>query len=196
MMDALELARINPVAGSVGSAAFMFTAYALLNGWKPLPFSEVLGVVLAVLCVVLAIGSIWGVVEKEGRNQRLSKAIDVDAVKSMSWQHFEQLVADAYRQRGYRVSEIGGQSDGGIDLVLQAADGRKYAVQCKNWKKWKVGRPLIQQFLGVLVDGKFDGGVYVISGTYSQEAVGFASKHSIQLVDGNQLVDLINTPAS
>ncbi len=43
----------------------------------------------------------------------------------MTWQDFERLVGEAFRQRGYRVAETGrGGADGGVALhrMLRAAD--------------------------------------------------------------------------
>jgi restriction system protein len=41
------------------------------------------------------------------------------AVASLTWQEFESLVAEGFRQRGFTVTEKGGAAlDGGIDLIL------------------------------------------------------------------------------
>ncbi len=72
-----------------------------------------------------------------GRHKREALFTDVQASSStsalndMSWQEFEMLVGEAFRRRGYTVSESGGGgADGGVDLVLRKGN-EKSLVQCK-----------------------------------------------------------------
>ena len=47
------------------------------------------------------------------------------AVASLTWQQFESLVAEGFRQRGFTVTEKGGAApDGGVDLVLTGVTSR------------------------------------------------------------------------
>ncbi len=60
--------------------------------------------------------------------------MDMDWLNKLSWQEFEQQVANVYRQRGFQVDEVGGGSaGGGVDLRLRR-DGQTWIVRCKRWR--------------------------------------------------------------
>src|SRR5208337_454126 len=73
---------------------------------------------------------------RKGKNRTFlfNKQKDMKTLRSMSWQDFERLVGEAYRQQGYTITETGGEGpDGGVDLVLKK-NGETILVQCKHWK--------------------------------------------------------------
>jgi restriction system protein len=112
-------------------------------------------------------------------------------LNGMPWQEFEMLVGEAFRRRGYTVSETGGGgADGGIDLVL-VKDGEKYLVQCKQWKAYKVGVTTIRELYGVMAASGVAGGFVVTSGVFTQEAKSFAEGRNIDLIDGSELTAMI-----
>jgi restriction system protein len=50
----------------------------------------------------------------------------------MTWQEFELLVGEAFRQMGYKVTELGGSSpDDGVDLMLSKGS-EKFLAQFKQ----------------------------------------------------------------
>lgn len=52
------------------------------------------------------------------KKKLLDKQTDIDSIRSLSWKRFEELVAEAYRRKGYSVVENDGAGpDGGVDLV-------------------------------------------------------------------------------
>jgi restriction system protein len=112
-------------------------------------------------------------------------------IASISWQEFERLVGEAFRQRGFRVNEAGGIGpDGGVDLELTKA-GKRYLVQCKQWRARQVGVSVIRELCGVIVTEKAHGGYVVTSGHFTREAREFAQRSRIELIDGAQLQQLI-----
>jgi len=114
-----------------------------------------------------------------------------DALAGMSWQEFELLVGEAFRLQGYEVSELGGAGpDGGVDLVLRK-DKEKFLVQCKHWKAFKVGVQVVRELYGVMAAQGAAGGFVVTSGSFTDEAVAFASGRNVRLVDGPKLFRLI-----
>lgn len=126
------------------------------------------------------------------RKLLFASAKDIEAIRAMSWQHFEKLVAEAYCRQGYRVQETGGGgADGGIDLLLHGQDG-KVIVQCKQWKTFSVGVKVVREMFGVMVSENADRVIIVTSGTYTQEAINFAHGKPIELIDGKALVRLIH----
>ena len=109
----------------------------------------------------------------------------------MSWQDFELLVGEAFRLQGYEVTELGGEGpDGGVDLVLRK--GReKFLVQCKQWRAFKVGVAVVRELYGVMAAKGAAGGFVVTSGSFTEEAIAFASGRNVTLVDGPKLFGLI-----
>lgn len=118
------------------------------------------------------------------------------ALRELSWQEFEMLVGEFFRRQGYAVQEQGGStSDGGIDLVLRK-DGKRYFVQCKHWKAWRVGVRVVRELFGVMAAEKADGGFVVTSGVFSRDAFAFAAGKQIVLIDGAQLIGYLGRDIS
>lgn len=114
-----------------------------------------------------------------------------DALDGMSWQEFELLVAEAFRMKGYAVSETGGGgADGGVDLVLRKGND-KFLVQCKQWKAFKVPVQPVRELYGVMTARGAAGGFVVTSGRFTEDAMAFASGGKLTLIDGPKLLDLI-----
>ena len=114
-----------------------------------------------------------------------------NALEKISWRDFEGLVAECYRQQGYRVVERGGDGpDGGVDLELYMASD-KYLVQCKQWKSSKVGVATVRELYGVMTAERAIGGFVVTSGTFTDDAKAFADGRSIKLVDARKLHEML-----
>lgn len=126
------------------------------------------------------------------RRRRLVEAQpSIDRLLTMPWQEFEQLVGEAYRRQGYRVTERGGAgADGGIDLELRAK-GKTLVVQCKRWKTRTVGVELVRELYGAMVGEEAHGAIFVTSGRYTPDAIDFSLDKPIKLVDGHELVELL-----
>ena len=121
----------------------------------------------------------------------LANAKAPDALEGMSWRDFERLVGEAFRLQGYEVTERGGDGpDGGVDLVLRR-DREKFLVQCKQWKAFKVGVAVVRELYGVMAAEGAAGGFVVTSGTFTEEAIVFASGRNVRLIDGPKLFGLI-----
>lgn len=123
--------------------------------------------------------------------RKFNDLASIEQVRQLSWRQFESIVGEAFRRRGYTVMEnaVDG-ADGGIDLVLRK-DGAKYYVQCKQWKQTKVGVKPIRELYGVIAAGDAAGGFFVASGEYTNEALDFARKCEIELIDGRSLAEMI-----
>jgi restriction system protein len=116
-------------------------------------------------------------------------------IASISWQEFERLVGEGFRQQGFKVSERGGSSpDGGVDLELTKA-GKRYLVQCKQWRSRQVGVTVVRELCGVMATEHAQGGYVVTSGEFTREASDFAQRSRIELIDGAQLQELISEKA-
>ncbi|MBI5557497.1 MAG: restriction endonuclease [Deltaproteobacteria bacterium] len=116
---------------------------------------------------------------------------EADPIKKMSWQEFELLISEFFRQQGYSVKETGkGGADGGVDLRM-SLQGKKYLVQCKHWKAFKVGVKIIRELFGVMTAEGARGAFIVTSGLFTEEAIEFAQGKNITLIDGVKLNKII-----
>lgn len=150
----------------------------------------------------LVVAGVWiiALVDKFIDNQRLDRQRGIDTIREMSWREFEQLLATAYERQGYRVTDTGhthgpGSPDGGIDLILEKS-GKRYLVQCKQWKARKVGVKVARELYGLVASEHADGGILITSGQYTQEARTFAEKLPLKLIDGPKLESLIQSVQS
>ena len=147
--------------------------------------------------VVPFVGLVGAVMSFVQRRQRSALVTDVvqakgaDALDGMSWREFEILVGEAFRLQGYGVTEIGGGgADGGVDLVLKKGN-EKFLVQCKQWKAYKVGVDVVRELYGVMAAKGATGGFVVTSGTFTSDAIAFASGRNVKLIDGQRLFGLL-----
>lgn len=122
---------------------------------------------------------------------RLAYASERESIDRLDWRGFERLVCSLFRQQGYRVDYTGRDGpDGGVDLRIEKS-GQVTLVQCKHWKRGQVGIRCVRELLGVVVSEQADIGMLVTSGRFTPEAVRFASKNRITLIDGEDLGQMI-----
>ncbi len=131
---------------------------------------------------------------KQSRSIRLFEntgAPNGPAVASLTWQEFESLVAEGFRQRGFKVTEKGGAApDGGVDLIL-ARGNERFLVQCKQWRAQQVPVTIVRELYGVMAAHQAAGGYVVTSGRFTQDAMAFAQGRNIELIDGRTLPQLL-----
>jgi hypothetical protein len=81
----------------------------------------------------------------EEEKRKLDKT--VEQLSELSGLEFEEWLADLLEELGFeKVTTTPSSNDEGID-ILAKNKGLNVAIQCKHWKKKKVGRPEIQSFL-------------------------------------------------
>lgn len=125
------------------------------------------------------------------RSRLVDGQASIDRIRELTWQEFEQLVGEAYRREGYRVTERGGGgADGGIDLELRTKD-KTLVVQCKRWKTRTIGVELVRELYGAMTGEQAHAAIFVTSGNYTPDAIDFARDKPIKLVDGHGLVKML-----
>lgn len=123
--------------------------------------------------------------------KQLDAQEDIDTIRELSWRRFEELAGEAYRRQGYRVVENDSAgADGGVDLVI-SRDGKRYLVQCKQWRSQKVGVKVVREMLGLVSAEQAAGGIVITSGQVTRDAIEFAKGKALELIDGENLVALI-----
>ena len=155
---------------------------------------------------------LWTVLWFRGRGaaRLLRRQRDMESLHALSWQDFEALSRELFEHEGWHVRLRGtsgrgragrkngadeddphthrGLGDGGVDLVLSSGDGETHLVQCKHWRLERVGVREVRELFGVVALERADGGAFVASGDYSTEAVRFAARAGIRLIDGDELL--------
>jgi restriction system protein len=155
---------------------------ALANGIVPM--------VTYVACFFLALAffAAWNAWRKR---RLLDVQTGIDSIRKLTWKRFEELVAEAYRRKGFTVIENSGSGpDGGVDIRLHK-DGQLHLVQCKQWRSHKVGVSVVREMYGLLSAESAASSIVISSGVFSQEAKSFAEGKPIDLIDGSQLEGLI-----
>jgi len=145
---------------------------------------------VALLCLVAAGIS---AIRSWSRGRLLEGQKGIESIRALSWLEFEHLVGEAYRRQGYSVEETGGGgADGGVDLLLRKSS-EKTVVQCKRWRERQVGVSVVRELYGVMVADGAVRGIIVSSGTFTPDALAFASGKSLTLVDGPALEALVGS---
>jgi len=144
--------------------------------------------VVALVFLVAAAASAFNAWRK---GELLERQRGIGTLRTVSWQEFEELVGEAYRRKGFSVTKTGGGgADGGVDLVLRKG-GEKFLVQCKHWRMDKVGVKLVRELYGVVMAESASGGILISSGSFTREAQDFAKGKPLDLLDGRQLIEVI-----
>lgn len=179
---ATQAATVNVQPGQIGAAATRAIWVMLATvGQYALPF----------VCLCGALMSALQRSRRRSLHEHASVATAASALDGMSWREFEMLVGEAFRRRGFSVTELGGDGpDGGIDLVLRKGN-EKFLVQCKQWKAYKVGVDVVRELYGLMAAHGAAGGFVVTSGSFTADAQAFAEGRNVQLMDGLQLLRMI-----
>lgn len=123
----------------------------------------------------------------------------LDKIRSTNPYFFEKLVLDLLEKMGYGGTSgssmvTNKSNDGGIDgIINQDPLGTNTVyVQAKRYKESNIiQRPAIQGFYGALAGINADRGVFITTSSFSKNAIAYAKRQSIVLVDGIQLTDMM-----
>jgi restriction system protein len=153
-------------------------------------FASIGQYLLPVVFLLAALTSFFKRVKRQ--NLALTTRGSINTIRSLSWRDFELLVGEAFRMKGYSVTETGGNgADGGIDLMLKK-EGEVFLVQCKQWRAFKVSVNIVRELFGVMAAHGATGGFVVTSGVFTDEASSFAKGRNIVLIDGVELAEMIS----
>lgn len=145
------------------------------------------------LFALIAVGSFYFA---RKRHRLVDEQSSLETLRETGWKNFEFLVAEAFRRQGYQVEfSLGGGADGGVDLTLYR-DNRTSLVQCKQWKVFSVGAPVIREMFGLITAEQADEAIIVTSGKFTRDAQEFAAGKPIRLINGQQLLALVQSVQS
>lgn len=110
-----------------------------------------------------------------------------DLLNKIEWYSFEQLCV-RYFETHSKVQEVkktGAGADGGVDIKLKS-NGETIFIQCKQRTHSKTGVAIIREFFGTMVSNKVKYGVVITNTQFTEDAIAFARKNDINLIDGNE----------
>jgi restriction system protein len=172
------------------------TAAQIVGSLSKTVFVPVAGVfqyVLPLLCLAAAAASAWKASKRKSLVQGITASNSAASLDAMNWQEFELLVGEAFRQKGYKVTELGGAGpDGGVDLIL-AKGGETTLVQCKQWKAFKVGVDVVRELYGLMAAKGAANGIVVTSGEFTKDAKAFARGRNLWLLAGAELFAMLQS---
>lgn len=194
---------IGPICAAVFFIGFRFVIPALLGGIGDPedPMAKTFDATLIPISTKLAplacfgVLLIWAMAEakKFTNRRRLDNQTGLDSIGDLTWQEFEELVAEYYRRQGYQVQITGSTGgDGGVDIHLHR-NAQTTLVQCKQWKTWKVDVKVVRELRGVMASQQAEHGIIVTYGRFTADAVEFANDSGITLVGGEELARMIHS---
>ncbi|WDK00482.1 restriction endonuclease [Xanthomonas campestris] len=190
-----------PVGFVMGIAAYLVVRYGIAwwfshqSGMLSQGFAQQSTGMFAPLAWTLLgvcwLAALFSYLRTRSRRRFLETRTTLESLAAGGWRQFEQLVGEAFRRQGYSVEETGlGGADGGIDLILRK-DGRRTLVQCKQWKRQQVGVSVVREMFGLLAHHQAHAVKIACIGTYTKDAERFAKGKPIELIGGEQLLDMI-----
>jgi restriction system protein len=109
----------------------------------------------------------------------------------LEWRRLEEVCAAYFEDLGFRTGITHDRADGGVDISLYAAgaDTAGVLVHCKAWDAYPIGIKPLQELRVAMTSANVAEGVMLAAGRFTPEAVGFAAKENIQLIDGAALLE-------
>lgn len=116
---------------------------------------------------------------------------------AIDWQDFENLIREVFEQEfsanGGEVKITQASRDGGVDAVIFDPDpirGGKIIIQAKRYTN-VVGVSAVRDLYGTLLNEGAMKGILVTTSYYGNDAYNFAEGKPIQLINGAQLLGLL-----
>lgn len=131
-------------------------------------------------------------IKRDQEQRRKRKLSTSRGLLSLTPAQFERAVAKILEVNGYSDAAVsGGPGDLTADIFCRDAEGRLVVVQCKKYVDKLVGSREMQSFIGMMTnEHRAEVGLYVTTSSYTGPAASLGRKHGVQLIDGEQLVEL------
>ncbi len=168
----------------------LMAVVAALQGWLGVALVAVL-----LLAFFVSVQKRLRRLEMAARGAPNTALTAIAALNKMTWKQFELLVHQAFRHRGFVIGETGATgADGAVNLVLRKA-GEYFLVHSRLWKAPLVDVVPVRELHNAMRAKRAAGGFVVTTGSYTREAMAFASGRNIQLIDGPTLREILNDTA-
>lgn len=107
---------------------------------------------------------------------------------------FENFVGNLFKQLGLETKLTRSSRDGGVDVVafdVRPVLGGKVVIQAKRYKN-TVGVSAVRDLFGTMMNEGANKGILVTTSGYGPDAFDFAKDKPIELIDGGQLLYLLD----
>ena len=112
----------------------------------------------------------------------------------IEWRRFEAVMERLFEYGEFHTKSQSHGADGGVDIWLYSREeaGKLLSlVQCKHWKNRRVGVDKIRELRGVMAAHGVTRGQFATTSTFTPDAIDFAQKNGIHLLDASGLLQLI-----
>lgn len=120
---------------------------------------------------------------KDARTLSFLQTLEPYTFQRLTWTIFERI--------GFKVEQTPAGRDGGVDGILHR-DGSRCILQCKRYRG-DVGEPALRDLFGTVHHLGAQSGILVTTGNISAPARAFAEGKPLSLLDGKELLKLIET---
>jgi restriction system protein len=131
-------------------------------------------------------------------SKEIDKNLEPEAnLAAMPWEDFEHLVAQLFEwefgRNGIEVKVTRASRDRGVDAILFDPDplrGGKYILQAKRYTR-TVDVSAVRDLYGTIVNEGANRGILISTSSYGPDAYEFAKDKPISLVDGHNLIRML-----
>ena len=113
------------------------------------------------------------------------------SIRELSWDGYRSLVADIFRRHGHDVYDPEGPDADVIDMEVKHVERGRLIVNCQLRGMRQISTEPLREMAIVALRNRADGALMVTDGDFTDEARRFAKSHSLILVDGNALFELV-----
>ncbi|NLD67785.1 MAG: restriction endonuclease [Limnobacter sp.] len=117
-----------------------------------------------------------------------------ELLSRIEWRRFEAFVEALLQMSGFETRSQSHGADGGVDIWLHARaqpDTPIGIVQCKHWNGKRVGVDKVRELRGVMASLGLPRGQFATTSTFTADAIEFASRNNIHLLDAQTLLRLV-----
>jgi restriction system protein len=128
------------------------------------------------------------------QNDLLGKLDSRPNIYELNPYEFENLVSNLFQKLGLETKLTRTTKDGGVDVVafdLRPVLGGKVVIQAKRYRN-TVGVSAVRDLYGTMMNEGANKGILVTTSGYGPDAFEFAKEKPIELMDGGQLLYLLN----
>lgn len=112
-------------------------------------------------------------------------------VRGLSWDGYRSMVADIFRRHGHQVFDSEGPDSDVIDMELTRDGSGRVIVNCQLRGMSQIPAEPLREMAMVGLRNGADRVLLITDGDFSPEAHRFAADHSLILVDGDALFELV-----
>lgn len=133
----------------------------------------------------------WGWIGQSRRRVHADGHRVLASVRELSWEGYSALVADIFRRRGHAVFAGEGPDSDVIDMEVSPDNRGRLLVNCQLRGMRQISTEPLREMAQVGERNGADAVLLITDGDFSDEAHAFAAEHSLILVDGSALLDLV-----